>query len=104
MIHHAFAKVSKNSQTSKETVTILIRASSFFSVRAELPLFYHKTQYDARTSDIDSMVFLLTGMSNQAFRAKWQIHTADLLLRYTKMGVAEVAQRSGMGTRTIHNS
>ena len=57
-------------------------------------------QYNARTSDIDGMVFLLTGMSNQAFRAKWQIHTADLLLRYTDMGVAEVARRSGMGTRT----
>ena len=57
-------------------------------------------QYNARTSDIDGMVFLLTGMSNQAFRAKWQIRTADLLLRYTDMGVAEVAQRSGMGTRT----
>ena len=57
-------------------------------------------KYNARTSDIDGMVFLLTGMSNQAFRAKWQIHTADLLLRYTDMGVAEVARRSGMGTRT----
>ena len=57
-------------------------------------------KYNARTSDIDGMVFLLTGMSNQAFRTKWQIRTADLLLRYTDMGVAEVAQRSGMGTRT----
>lgn len=57
-------------------------------------------QYNARTSDIDGMVFLLTGMSNQAFRTKWQIHSADLLLRYTNMGVTEVARRSGMGSRT----
>ena len=57
-------------------------------------------KYNARTSDIDGLVFLLTGMSNQAFRTKWQMRTADLLLRYTTMGVTEVARRSGMGTRT----
>lgn len=57
-------------------------------------------QYNARTSDLDGMVFLLTGMSSQQFRTKWQIQTADLLLRYTDMGVTEVARRSGMGSRT----
>ncbi len=68
--------------------------------RGEFDVMKFCKQYNARTSDLDGMVFLLTGMSYQAFRAKWQIHTADLLLRYTNMGVAEVARRCGMGSRT----
>ena len=55
--------------------------------------------YNARVADIDSLVFLLTGMSNQRFRAAWQVRTADLLLRYTDMKLNEIARRSGMGTR-----
>jgi len=68
--------------------------------RGEFDVMKFCKQYNARTSDLDGMVFLLTGMSYQAFRTKWQIHTADLLLRYTDMGVAEVARRCGMGSRT----
>jgi AraC-like DNA-binding protein len=68
--------------------------------RGEFDVMKFCKQYNARTSDLDGMVFLLTGMSYLAFRTKWQIHTADLLLRYTDMGVAEVARRCGMGSRT----
>ena len=57
-------------------------------------------QYNARTSDLDSLVFLLTGMSNFDFRTKWQLRTSDALLRYTKMNVEEIAQRSGHGSRS----
>lgn len=56
-------------------------------------------RYNARTSDLDSLVFLLTGMSNLEFRTRWQLRTADALLRYTKMSVEDIARRSGMGTR-----
>lgn len=57
-------------------------------------------RYNARTSDLDGLIFLLTGMSNQDFRNRWIVHTADLLLRYTDMKVEEIARRSGAGTRT----
>lgn len=56
-------------------------------------------RYNARTSDLDSLVFLLTGMSNFEFRTRWQLRTADALLRYTKMSVEDIARRCGMGTR-----
>lgn len=56
-------------------------------------------RYNARTSDLDSLVFLLTGLSNLEFRTRWQLRTADALLRYTKMSVEDIARRSGMGTR-----
>lgn len=56
-------------------------------------------RYNARTSDLDSLVFLLTGLSNLDFRTRWQLRTADALLRYTKMSVEDIARRSGMGTR-----
>ena len=57
-------------------------------------------RYNARTSDLDGLIFLLTGMSNQDFRNRWILKTADLLLRYTDMTVEEIARRSGAGTRT----
>ena len=57
-------------------------------------------RYNARTSDLDGLIFLLTGMSNQEFRNRWILKTADLLLRYTDMTVEEIARRSGAGTRT----
>lgn len=56
--------------------------------------------YNARTYDLDGLVFLLTGMSNQVFRNRWIVRTADLLLRYTDIGVVEIARRCGAGTRT----
>lgn len=57
-------------------------------------------RYNARTADLDGLIFLLTGMSNQEFRNRWILKTADLLLRYTGMTVEEIARRSGAGTRT----
>ena len=57
------------------------------------------TRYNARTADIDSLVFLLTGMTNQELRTRWQFRTADDLLRYTDMHIADIARLSGMGTR-----
>lgn len=57
-------------------------------------------RYNARTSDLDGLIFLLTGMANQDFRNRRILHTADLLLRYTDMTVEEIARRSGAGTRT----
>lgn len=56
-------------------------------------------RYNARTSDLDSLVFLLTGLSNLDFRTRWQLRTADALLRYTKMSVEDIARRSGIGSR-----
>ena len=57
-------------------------------------------RYNARTSDLDGLIFLLTGMSNQEFRNRWILKSADPLLRYTDMTVEEIARRSGAGTRT----
>ena len=51
-----------------------------------------------RLDDIDSMVFLLTGMRGIDFRQKYQVKMADQLLRFTDMTVAEVAKRSGIGS------
>lgn len=55
-------------------------------------------QYGLRLTDIDSMVFILTGMRGVDFRQKYQVWIADQLLRYTDMTVAEVAKRSGIGS------
>lgn len=55
-------------------------------------------QHGLRREDIDSMVFVLTGMRGVDFRMKFQVRMADELLRYTDMTVAEVARRSGIGS------
>lgn len=57
-------------------------------------------RYNAKTADLDGLIFLLTGMPNQDFRNRWIVRMADLLLRYTDMTVDEIARRSGAGTRT----
>lgn len=67
--------------------------------RGEADIAAFCAKYGARTADLDSLVFLLTGMPNLEFRTRWQLATADALLRYTKMPVADIATRSGMGTR-----
>lgn len=51
-----------------------------------------------RREDIDSMVFVLTGMRGVDFRLAYQVRMADELLRYTDMNVADVARRSGIGS------
>ena len=56
-------------------------------------------RYQAKTADLDGLVFLLTGISNTAFRNQWILRTADLLLRYTDLSITEIADRSGAGTR-----
>ena len=57
-------------------------------------------RYNARTADLDGLIFFLLGMPNLEFRNRWIMHNADLLLRYTDMKIDEVARRSGAGTRT----
>ncbi|WP_165156323.1 hypothetical protein [Parabacteroides sp. ZJ-118] len=55
--------------------------------------------YGARTGDMDSLCFLLTGMSGAEFRLRYMGRLADDLLRYTSLTLDEVARRSGHGTR-----
>ena len=54
----------------------------------------------ARVADIDSIVFLLTGMRGVDFRMAYQLRLADDLLRYTNLEMTEVGRRSGIGTPT----
>jgi AraC-like DNA-binding protein len=51
-----------------------------------------------RVSDIDSLVFMLTGMSGKEFRQRYQVRMMDELLRYTSLSPAEVGRRSGIGS------
>ena len=55
-------------------------------------------RYGLRVEDIDSMVFILTGMRGVDFRMALQVRLADDLLRYTDLQMAEVAARSGFGS------
>ncbi|WP_455621617.1 hypothetical protein [Parabacteroides sp.] len=55
--------------------------------------------YGARTGDMDSLCFLLTGMTGAEFRLRYMVRLADDLLRYTSMTLDEVARRSGHGKR-----
>lgn len=56
-------------------------------------------RHNAKTSDLDGLIFLLTGMSNMEFRNRWIMRCADELLRYTDLMMTEIARRSGAGTR-----
>ena len=56
-------------------------------------------RYGARIGDIDSLVFLLTGMRGVDFRQAYQRRMADELLRYTSLPVADIARLCGYGTR-----
>jgi AraC-like DNA-binding protein len=55
-------------------------------------------RHGLKLTDIDSMVFVLTGMRGVDFRQKYQVRMADELLRFTDMSIAEVAKRSGIGS------
>lgn len=57
-------------------------------------------RYGARISDIDSLIFLLTSMRSIDFRQAYQLRMADELLRYTSLGVVDIARRCGFGSRT----
>lgn len=56
-------------------------------------------RHNAKTADLDGLVFLLTGMSNVDFRNRWIVRCADELLRHTDMKMPEIARRCGAGTR-----
>lgn len=51
-----------------------------------------------KREDIDSLVFVLTGMRGVDFRMAYQVRMADELLRYTDLTVAEVSKRAGIGS------
>ena len=51
-----------------------------------------------RRSDIDSLLFVLTGMRGIDFRQRYQLRMMNELLRYTDLTPAEVARRSGIGS------
>lgn len=51
-----------------------------------------------RYNDIDSLVFVLTGMRGVDFRQHYQVRMMDELLRYTSLSPAEVARRTGIGS------
>jgi AraC-like DNA-binding protein len=55
--------------------------------------------YGLRYADLDSLIFVLTGMRGQDFRMAYQLRLADDLLLYTDLPLDEVAERSGLGTR-----
>ena len=55
-------------------------------------------RYGLRREDIDSLVFVLTGMRGVDFRLRYQRWTAWHLLLYTDMPIVEVAKRSGIGS------
>lgn len=55
-------------------------------------------RHGLRREDIDSMVFILTGMRGVDFRMAFQVRMADELLRYTDLEIPDVARRSGFGS------
>ena len=56
--------------------------------------------YGLRTEDLDSLIYILTGLSGPDFRMAYQLRLADDLLRFTDLPLAEVARRSGFGSHT----
>ena len=56
--------------------------------------------YGLRSEDLDSLIFILTGMKGVDFRQAYQLKLADVLLRYTDMNVYEIAERAGFGSHT----
>jgi AraC-like DNA-binding protein len=55
-------------------------------------------RYGVSAKDFSSLAFILTGLSAQEMRMKYQVRIMDELLRFTDMPPAEVARRSGIGT------
>ena len=55
-------------------------------------------RHGLRREDIDSLVFVLTGMRGVDFRMAFQVRMADELLRYTDLGMADVSKRAGFGS------
>ncbi len=51
-----------------------------------------------KREDIDSLVFVLTGMRGVDFRMASQVRIADELLRYTGLRLDEVSHHAGFGS------
>ena len=56
--------------------------------------------YGLRVEDLDSLIYILTGMPGYKFRLAYQLRLADELLRYTELSLHDVAKRSGLGTHS----
>jgi len=56
--------------------------------------------YGLRTEDMDSLIYILTGMKGEDFRTAYQLRMADDLLRYTDLPIKDVARRSGLGSHS----
>lgn len=56
-------------------------------------------RYGIRYTDLDGLLFLLTGMRGAEFRQAYQLRMADDLLRYTTLDMPGVARRCGYGSR-----
>ena len=56
-------------------------------------------RYGARINDLESLIFLLTGMRGIEFRYAYQRRLADDILRYTSLPVADIARLCGYGSR-----
>lgn len=54
-------------------------------------------QRGLRLNDLDSLIFVLTGMRGVDFRQRYQVRMMDELLRYTSLTPDEVARRCGLG-------
>lgn len=54
--------------------------------------------YGMRLSDLDGLIFVLTGMRGIDFRLTYQMRLADELLRYTDLSMKEVGRLSGIGS------
>ena len=48
--------------------------------------------------DISGLIRCLTGMPSEEFRNQYRMKLVDDLLRYTSLSLAEVAQKSGIGS------
>lgn len=55
-------------------------------------------RYGLETSDINSMVFILTGHSTTSFAMAYKLLTLDVLLRYTDLSCKELARQTGIGS------
>ena len=69
-----------------------------FLTAGESDLQVFADRHGLKLTDIDSMVFVLTGMRGVDFRQKYQVRIADQLLRWTDISIAEVAKRAGLGS------
>ena len=57
-------------------------------------------RWDIPTQHLNALVSILTGMNGEDFRNLIVQRNALLLLRYTDLGLEEVAERSGIGSKS----